>query len=56
MTFYFMLGYMQALRQQPMVLFNEDFIDEHRAGYIRGRDRYLGDILKHNQLTSGHNK
>ena len=51
MTFYFMLGYMQALRQQPMVLFNEDFVDEHCAGYIKGRDMYLGDILKHNQLV-----
>jgi hypothetical protein len=46
-----MLGYMQALRQQPMCIFNEFYADEHRAGYIKGRDMYTGDILKHNRRS-----
>lgn len=50
MTFDYMLGYMQALRQQPMRIFNDEYADDHRAGYIKGRDMYAGDVLKHSRL------
>jgi len=50
MTHDYMLGYMQALRQQPLCIYNDDCADEHRAGYIKGRDMYAGDVLMHKRF------